>query len=352
MEAKAEPLFTKVLKQVCPQGYHLLKVIWVGGIFFLSMNVVGNVMSSFLTMNYTQLTETSAAWLINHASLFLWPASVSLISLISLTFGFWLCSRFHKETIAEEDNQRDRNDILPRLESRYQELLNGLTMEISLQFFEREGQRTFAAGTTLSTLLRERGPSMLLLGVPGGGKSMQLAKLAQDLVKEAQTKPTSPLPILLKLSDWKEKGSSLEEWVIRKLKQYDVPPQVSRRWMEADNILLLLDGLDEVQQEYQRSCFQAIQDFLSREKKHILPIVFTSRQDEYEALPYRLLVRSTIEIKPLSPQDIQKFLRERHLQDVLQTQTPVENNELLHLLQTPLMLSMVAQMKNCPRRLW
>ena len=53
--------------------------------------------------------------------------------------------------------------------------------------------------------------------------------------------------------------------------QYDVPRKTGQAWVEADQILPLLDGLDEVALEHRAACVEAINSF--RQEHGLLPLV-------------------------------------------------------------------------------
>ena len=46
--------------------------------------------------------------------------------------------------------------------------------------------------------------------------------------------------------------------------RYDVPRKIGQEWVNNDQILLLLDGLDEVKPEHRAACVEAINAFRSR----------------------------------------------------------------------------------------
>ena len=86
--------------------------------------------------------------------------------------------------------------------------------------------------------------ALLILGAPGSGKTTLLLELARDLLDQATRDTTHSIPVVFPLSTWAERRLPLAEWLIDELsKRYDVPLKLGRAWVEADQILPLLDGL-------------------------------------------------------------------------------------------------------------
>jgi hypothetical protein len=61
---------------------------------------------------------------------------------------------------------------------------------------------------------------------------------------------------------------------------------VAQQWVNTEQILPLLDGLDEVGVEHRRACVEAINDF--RRNNPSVPIAVCSRIADYEALGTKL----------------------------------------------------------------
>ena len=74
----------------------------------------------------------------------------------------------------------------------------------------------------------------------------------------------------------------LAVWLVDELQQrYDVPHTIGQAWVDADQVLPLLDGLDEVQSEHRAACADAINTF--RRDHGLLPLAVCSRITEYGA---------------------------------------------------------------------
>ncbi len=97
------------------------------------------------------------------------------------------------------------------------------------------------------------------LGEPGSGKTTELLGLADDLLRAAIEDEVLPIPVIFELAAWN--GKPLGEWLVEQLYEVEtVPKVVGKRWVEGAQVLLLLDGLDELEQ--QQDCIDAIDKFL------------------------------------------------------------------------------------------
>jgi predicted NACHT family NTPase len=117
--------------------------------------------------------------------------------------------------------------------------------------------------------------SIILLGKPGSGKTTLLLELTRELLTRAEQEREYLIPVVFRLSSWKGKEKSFVQWLTEELhSKYQLPLEVGRTWIEADNITLLLDGLDEIDHEKQQSCIQAINTY------HEECPVFRARREE------------------------------------------------------------------------
>ncbi|MEM1281221.1 MAG: serine/threonine-protein kinase [Cyanobacteria bacterium P01_H01_bin.152] len=87
------------------------------------------------------------------------------------------------------------------------------------------------------------GRTLLILGEPGAGKTTTLLTLAQTLLKQADA--GQRLPVIFNLSSWQH--GPINQWLVKELNsKYQVPKAIGRCWVDEQQLLLLLDGLDEV----------------------------------------------------------------------------------------------------------
>jgi energy-coupling factor transporter ATP-binding protein EcfA2 len=152
-----------------------------------------------------------------------------------------------------------------------------------------------------------QGKTLLILGEPGSGKTIALLQLAQRIIERTERDLSQPIPVVLNLSSWAKKGQKIEAWLIEELREkYGVPKSLSKPWIEQGKLVLLLDGLDEVQAERRNSCVRALNQFIARHS--MTDIVICSRVKDYEALTERLQLSSAICLQPLSSEQVNDFL--------------------------------------------
>lgn len=168
-----------------------------------------------------------------------------------------------------------------------------------------QSRRSLPPGLKLIEIFNHLGQSLLILGEPGSGKTTMLLSLAQDLLALADQDPTQPIPVVFNLVSWAETGASLAEWLIEELHlKYRIPRRIARVWVENDELLPLLDGLDEVAGSRRDACVLAINRF---QAEHLTPLVVCSRAADYDRLATRLTLRGAIVLQPLTGPQIDHF---------------------------------------------
>lgn len=192
---------------------------------------------------------------------------------------------------------------------------------------------------------------LLILGAPGAGKTTILLKLAELLLRDAELDTTVPIPVVFNLSSWQEKRLPLQEWVSDELKNFHVvqKKQKALDLLQSGKLLLLLDGLDEVAEQYRGDCIAAINAFLAEMTD--IGIVVCCRSRDLPASP-QLQLQLPVEIQLLTPVQIDSYLNQlgeqaapaRLALDSLQQQLDPEHEDYEQqdeLLRTPLILNML-----------
>jgi DNA polymerase III delta prime subunit len=222
--------------------------------------------------------------------------------------------------------------------------------DIMVQMPDRPN-RTLPPGTKILDVFDEMDCALLILGEPGSGKTTTLLELARDLIARAEEDPTQPIPVVFNLASWadrspktdkarKGKEYSLTDWLTYELIDiYKVPQKVARTWVENDELLLLLDGLDEVKPESREACVQAINDF--RAGHGFAPLVVCSRIADYEALATKLMLQSAVLLQPLTPRQVDEHLERAGTELAVARQVLRYDTALQELARSPLMLSIM-----------
>ncbi len=203
-----------------------------------------------------------------------------------------------------------------------------------------ETVRTLPPGTAIVDVFDQMNQRMLILGEPGAGKTTVLLELARELIKRADETPALPSPVVFNLSSWIQRKAPLAEWLVDELGiRYSIPKKMAQAWIEHDKLLLLLDGLDEVQSEHRDDCVEAINQFL---QDHLVPLAVCSRVTEYEGLSVRLKLHGAVLLQPLTAEQIDAYLnRAGPTLSVVRTALQ-QDMELGELAKSPLMLSIMA----------
>src|SRR5262249_16136953 len=122
--------------------------------------------------------------------------------------------------------------------------------------------RAFPVGTRITEVYDAANGELLILGAPGAGKTPLLLELARNLLDHAEQGERQPMPVVFPLSSWATKQQPLGEWMIEELiSKYQVPRQLADMWVETDQILPLLDGLDEVEALHRTKCIETINTY-------------------------------------------------------------------------------------------
>jgi serine/threonine protein kinase/GTPase SAR1 family protein len=183
------------------------------------------------------------------------------------------------------------------------------------------------------------GRTLLILGEPGAGKTNALLQLTRDLLQRAEQDISHLIPVVLNLSSWSGEHQTIANWVIQELSiKYQVPKQIGQPWVENQQLLLLLDGLDEVRPQHRSACVTALNQF---QQTYSAEMVVCSRIKDYEALSTRLTFQSAVYLRSLTASQIDDYLN--HLSGDLTGLRSLlaEDASLQELAQSPLILNIM-----------
>ncbi len=193
------------------------------------------------------------------------------------------------------------------------------------------------------------GRTLLILGEPGGGKTTTLLELARDLIDRAEQEIDRPIPVLFNLSSWtnekvglikKKAVASFANWLVQELNtKYQVSQQIGQSWVKNQELILMLDGLDEVSANRRELCVQAINSFMQENGQ--TEIVVCCRIEDYEALSNRLKCQAAIVIQPLTIEQIHQYLAAAGDDLTAVNQALSADSTLQELARSPLMLSII-----------
>lgn len=152
------------------------------------------------------------------------------------------------------------------------------------------------------------GRRLLILGEGGYGKTTDLLQLAGGLLELARDDPEQPVPVVLKLGSWgRLSPRRLSGWMTVEIHtHYKLDAALVRGWIDADRLLPLLDGLDEVEPGCRDTCVHAINQFLAGHPACGLAVC--CRGDVNDELRERLDLRSAYALWPLSAASLDRYL--------------------------------------------
>ncbi len=182
---------------------------------------------------------------------------------------------------------------------------------------------------------------LLILGKPGSGKTATLLELTRSLLDRAQEDPHEPIPVLVDLSSWANHQQSIPEWLAQAIKlKYGLRADLTRQWLQEQKLLVLLDGLDEVKSDHQKTCVEALNQWIRGEAGGTSPsqLVICCRREEYEQIQVQLQLNGAIGLKELSNDQIYSYLESSqrpHLWQLLSQDLTVRD-----LVRSPLFLSL------------
>jgi DNA-binding SARP family transcriptional activator/energy-coupling factor transporter ATP-binding protein EcfA2 len=202
--------------------------------------------------------------------------------------------------------------------------------------------------TPISAVFDEMHGELLILGAPGAGKTTLLLELARILLDHAGQDPALPMPVVFNLGSWAARRVPLAEWLVDELdERYQVPRALGWRWVESEQILPLLDGLDEVAPQHRAACVAAINAF--RAQHWLLDIVVCSRSADYALVTDKLRLQGAVEIQPLTAAQIDRYLTRSGRRMAAMRAYLQEDAALRELAETPLMLNIMALAYRSPR---
>jgi DNA-binding SARP family transcriptional activator len=149
---------------------------------------------------------------------------------------------------------------------------------------------------------------VLILGAPASGKTTLLLKLIEQMMSFRAANSSHAIPIILNAATWGQKGTSLEEWILSELDyRYDIPKQVGKSLLKEQQLIIFIDGVDEIGRDSTQSFFVSANEFI---KLHPgFPISFSCRTEEYALCPIKLQVFGALVISDLSPETLQSHIK-------------------------------------------
>jgi hypothetical protein len=180
-----------------------------------------------------------------------------------------------------------------------------------------------------------------------------LLELAQALVERAETDSDAPIPVILELSEWRtvtkrkspkfweqEKyDPSIKEWILSQLRSKGVSQEIGEQWIREKELVLLLDGLDELPSERQAKCVRAINQFLDSEFSP-LHLVVCSRKEEYENYAEVLHLNGAICLEDLTVEQMRHYFASVNLGEFWESIK--DSEKIVNFISQPLFLAIAS----------
>jgi NACHT domain len=342
--------------RVCRAGWKVVRYFWAIFILTLVLPKAVDVLFSDKPLQSLPNLWPILQAIVHHP---VWTL-LTFLGLLLLTGLFWFGSRERATTTQGTLSEHDRSYLLRRLRLRYKQMLAQSlqgAVQVELGFASRpaaiqnaaslslrlpeQWEQTLPPYTSILDVYEQAQQELLILGEPGAGKSTLLLELAHHLVERAEQQPEYSPPVLFPLSPWATTRRPLQDWLIEQFVfLYDVPRKLSQHWIEAELLLPLLDGLDEMDEAARPACIEAINTY---HREHLGPLVVCSRTNGYDtaARHERLALHTAVVVQPLSPEQIDTHLANIGKPLAALRSAFKKNAMLAELATTPLMLQIL-----------
>jgi len=200
------------------------------------------------------------------------------------------------------------------------------------------------SGTDIADLFYDMGDgrSLLILGDKGAGKTISLLKITDKLIARAEEDLSQLIPVVFNLSSWITERSDIYEWLVKELKSsYQTDKTLAEKWIKDKQLVLLLDGLDEVKYEHRRQCINALNKFI--QDYGGTEIVICCRIEDYHIFWGLLKLQKAIEILPLTIEKIYQYFNKAGQQLEAVNTVLQQDSTLLELAKSPLMLNIMSR---------
>lgn len=151
---------------------------------------------------------------------------------------------------------------------------------------------------------------LVILGSSGAGKTALALQLQLELLGRWSSSGATPIPVRVSMSSWPE-GANLRECVGTYMRDaYQVDADAAIGALEAGEIALVLDGLDEMDRSGPDAirATEAIERINSWELRGRVPVIVTCQSRFYRELSERLVDACEIEVEDLSNTLVRDYL--------------------------------------------
>ncbi len=189
---------------------------------------------------------------------------------------------------------------------------------------------------------------LMIKGAPGAGKSMLLKHIALNYAESGFATSGQYVPILLELHRLSDRDKSINQYLVEALERDDFPKadRFVAQGLKNGTLLLLFDGLDEVNSAERQEVVQRIRDLIDQYSK--CRVLITCRTQVYNG-EFSEVVNQTLEVEEFTDQQIQNFLQpwQSSMRDDKSVEQLLKNlhdhrPRIMALARNPLMLTIIA----------
>ncbi len=182
----------------------------------------------------------------------------------------------------------------------------------------------------------------IVLGKPGAGKTTYLKFLALNSIKDNSEIKQRKLPIFITLKEWADKGGSLLKFITYQFDICDLPDAeaFTTQVLKSGKCLILLDGLDEVQEERKNDIIQSIIDFSKKydDNQYVISCRIAAYNHSFDRF-------TDVEMADFNDEQIEKFIENwfRHEDKIGQEcwEEVKQSSGLKELATSPLLLTLL-----------
>ncbi|MDH6124840.1 NACHT domain-containing protein [Kitasatospora sp. GP82] len=151
---------------------------------------------------------------------------------------------------------------------------------------------------------------LVVLGEAGAGKTVLALRFVLGLLHPPNPDRGDHVPVIFSFGSWDPTATSLRDWMCSQLVR-DYPDlaapaadgrSLARALVDADRILPVLDGFDEIASDLRDEALQVLSDTS-------MPLLLTSRPKEYGQARNVLSAAAGIQLDDLAPRDFADYLR-------------------------------------------
>ena len=200
---------------------------------------------------------------------------------------------------------------------------------------------------------------LLILGKPGSGKTTLLQQFALDFMDEEihhseLSEVATRLPVLLSLHEWAKRKRPLHTWIAQQFKAkfdaqglssvYGLSRSLVNVWIRQGAFILLLDGLDEMNEEDSKACIAAINRFRRQSPASLIIGCELSRYQRLVGESHTLNVgQKPVVVQGVTPRQAQVYFEKLGATRLANIAGEETANSTGRLPDTPLMLNVVAR---------